>query len=74
MAQRVAEAWTRGRVEPGERGALRVRDTHRPDLIYICVRESSELLVVTLWETGDDAAVPKRFTDALRRDDRRVGS
>lgn len=51
-----------------------MRDIDRPDLIYICVRESSELLVVTLWETGDDAAVPKRFTDALRRDDRRVGS
>jgi len=27
---------------------------------------------VTLWEEGDDAAVPKRFTDALRRDDHRV--
>jgi len=24
---------------------------------------------VTLWEEGDDPAVPKRFTDALRRDD-----
>jgi hypothetical protein len=29
-------------------------------------------VVVTLWEEGDDAAVPKRFTDALRRDDHRV--
>jgi hypothetical protein len=28
--------------------------------------------VITLWEEGDDAAVPKRFTDALRRDDHRV--
>jgi hypothetical protein len=51
-----------------------VRDTDRPELIYICLREGSELVVVTLWEAGDDAAVPKRFTDALRRDDRRVGS
>jgi hypothetical protein len=25
-----------------------------------------ELLVVTLWEEGDDASVPKRFTDVLR--------
>ena len=29
-------------------------------------------MVVTLWEEGDGAAVPKRFTDALRRDDHRV--
>jgi hypothetical protein len=28
--------------------------------------------VITLWEEGEDAAVPKRFTDALRRDDHRV--
>ena len=34
--------------------------------------EGSELVVVTLWEEGDDAAVPRRFTDALRRDDHRV--
>jgi hypothetical protein len=26
-----------------------------------------ELVVVTLWEEGDDAAVPRKFTDALRR-------
>jgi hypothetical protein len=31
-----------------------------------------ELVVLTLWEEGDHAAVPKRFTDALRRDDHRV--
>ena len=28
--------------------------------------------MITLWEEGEDAAVPKRFTDALRRDDHRV--
>jgi hypothetical protein len=28
--------------------------------------------VITLWEEGEAAAVPKRFTDALRRDDHRV--
>jgi len=32
----------------------------------------AELVVITLWEEGDDAAVPKRFTNALRRDDHRV--
>jgi hypothetical protein len=29
------------------------------------------LVVTTLWEEGEQAAVPKRFTDALRRDDHR---
>jgi hypothetical protein len=43
------------------------------DLVYVCVPEGdSELVVVTLWEEGEGAAVPRRFTDALRRDDRRV--
>jgi hypothetical protein len=28
--------------------------------------------VITLWEEGEAAAAPKRFTDALRRDDHRV--
>jgi hypothetical protein len=30
------------------------------------------LVVLTLWEEGERAAVPRRFTDALRRDDHRV--
>jgi hypothetical protein len=42
--------------------------------VYVCRPEGdAELVVVTLWEEGEDAAVPKRFTDALRRDDHRVG-
>ena len=58
-----------GRVEPGERGALLVRDLERPDLVYVCMhdRPRGELVVVTLWEEGEDPEVPKRFTDALRR-------
>jgi hypothetical protein len=49
-----------------------VRDLERPALIYVCRPEGdTELVVVTLWEEGRDAAVPKRFTDALRRDDHR---
>jgi hypothetical protein len=26
-----------------------------------------ELVVLTLWEEGEDPAVPREFTDALRR-------
>jgi hypothetical protein len=72
IAARVARAHAAGRVQTGERGALLVRDLQRPELIYICRPEPDELVVTTLWEEGDDAAVPKRFTDALRRDDHRV--
>jgi hypothetical protein len=28
-------------------------------------RPRGELVVVTLWEEGENAAVPRRFTDAL---------
>jgi len=72
IAARVARAHARGHVASGERGALLVRDLERPDLTYICRPGQDELVVVTLWEEGKDAAVPKRFTDALRRDDHRV--
>jgi hypothetical protein len=68
VASRVSLAYDEGRVEQGPRGEVLVRDRERPDLIYVCRPEASELVVVTLWEEGDDAAVPKRFTDALRGD------
>ena len=68
----VAEAWQKGRVEEGDRGELLVRDGARRNLLYVCRRDDHELVVVTLWEEGEDQAVPKRFTDALRRDDHRV--
>jgi hypothetical protein len=69
IAARVSAAVDAGRVEAGERGAVLVRDERRPDLVYVCVedRPRGELVVVTLWEEGDDPEVPKRFTDALRR-------
>jgi hypothetical protein len=69
VAARVSAAVDAGRIEPGERGAVLVRDVNRPDLVYICVedRPRGELVVVTLWEGGEDPRVPKRFTDALRR-------
>jgi hypothetical protein len=72
IAHRVAETHARGRVTQGERGALLVRDVQRPDLTYVCRPGPGELVVVTLWEEGEHAAVPKRYTDALRRDDHRV--
>jgi hypothetical protein len=72
IASRVARAHAAGRTEQGEQGTVLVRDLQRPGLIYVCRREGEELVVVTLWEEGEEAAVPKRFTDALRRDDHRV--
>ena len=72
IASRVARAYTAGRVQAGERGALLVRDARRRDVVYVCRPEGEELVVMTLWEEGEDAAVPRRFTDVLRRDDHRV--
>jgi hypothetical protein len=69
LAARVGRALDAGRVAPGERGALLVRDVERPDLVFVCMedRPRGELVVVTLWEEGEDSAVPRRFTNALRR-------
>jgi hypothetical protein len=72
VAARVARAHAAGRVEAGERGAVHVRDLERRDLVFVCRPDGGELVVVTLWEEGEEAAVAKRFTDALRRDDHRV--
>jgi hypothetical protein len=72
IASRVARAYAAGRHEPGERGAVNVADLQRRDLVFVCRAEGDELVVITLWERGEGAAVPKRFTDALRRDDRHV--
>lgn len=37
-------------------------------LVFVCRHDvpRAELVVVTLWEEGEDAVVPRRFTDALR--------
>ncbi len=72
IASRVARAHAAERVEPGARGTVLVRDLERRTLLYVCRPGQGELVVVTLWEEGEYAAVPKRFTDALRRDDHRV--
>ena len=74
-------AWQAGRwtEEPPEgverqRGSVYVSDLRRRDLVYVCRwdRPKDELLVVTLWEAGESAAVPREFTDELRRMDRRL--
>ncbi len=72
IASRVARAREAGRVEAGARGTVLVRDLQRHDLVFVCRPEHDELVVITLWERGDPAAVQRRFTDALRRDDHRV--
>jgi hypothetical protein len=72
VATRVARAHAAGRVMDGERGAVLVRDLRDRNLVFVCRRDADQLIVVSLWEEGDEAAVPKRFTDALRRDDHRV--
>jgi hypothetical protein len=67
VAARVSAAVQAGRTAPGERGALLVRDIQRPDLVYVCMedRPRGDLVVVTLWEEGENPAVPRRYTDAL---------
>ena len=68
IAARVGEALAAGRTEPGERGALLVRDLRLPSLVYVCMhdRPGDRLVVVSLWEEGEDAAVPRNWT-AWRR-------
>ena len=65
IAQRVARGWAAGLVTPGERGALDVRDRR---LVFVCRHDvrGGELIVITVWEEGEDQKVPRRFTDALR--------
>lgn len=72
IRQAVARALEAGLAEAAANGTLMVRDPDRRDVVYVCRRQDGELLVITLWEEGEAAAVPKRFTDALRRDDHRV--
>jgi hypothetical protein len=69
IVARVGEAWAAGNTEPGERGTVLVRDLRLRDLVFVCRHDAPDLIVVTLWEEGEGAQVPRRFTDALRRDD-----
>jgi hypothetical protein len=64
VAARVGRALAAGRVGEGERGAQLVRDIDRPSLVYVCIedRPRGELIVITLWEEGEEAAVPRKWT------------
>lgn len=72
IAGRVARGAAANGLEPGERGAVLVRDVRDRGLVFVCRRDGEELVVISLWERGEEVAVPKRFTDALRRDDHLV--
>ena len=76
ITARVSKAYDAGQISPGERGATLVRDLQRADLVFVCMEDKprGELIVITLWEGGEDPRVPKRFTDALRRRGRRAAS
>jgi hypothetical protein len=73
IAARVSSAFAKGRHRV-ERGALHVIDEKLPGVVYVCRhdRDSRELLVITLWEEGEDARVPSRYTNVLKRDDHLV--
>jgi hypothetical protein len=66
IAGRVRHGYEAGHVSEAPRGAVHVRDG---DIVFVCLKDvpRDELVVVTLWEEGDDPAVPRRFTDALRQ-------
>ena len=73
IAGRVARAHAAGaEVREIVVGGVLVRDLNDPNLVFVCRPDRDELVVISLWEEGDAAAVPRRFTDALRRDDHRV--
>ena len=69
IVKRVGRAWQAGSHRPGRRGTVDVVDLDDRDVIFVCRHDvpRGELVVVTLWEQGDDARVPRRFTDALGR-------
>jgi hypothetical protein len=79
IAARVGRAWEGSSVSreppPGaaaQRGSAYVRDG---DIVFVCLEDKprGELVVVTLWQEGEDVAVPRRFTEALKRGERRTG-
>ena len=68
IVRRVVAAWEAGRVERGERGAMRVRDLLDRSLVFVCRHDegANELVVITLWEVEGGPApprVPRRYTD-----------
>ena len=81
IVARVTRAVQAGRVSDqpppgatGARGSVYVRDLVDRSVVFVCRRDGDELVVVTLWEQEGGVApprVPRRFTDALERDERR---
>jgi hypothetical protein len=79
IVARVARAVEAGRMSDtpppgatGARGSVYVRDLVDRSVVFVCRRDGSELVVVTLWEQEGGVVgprVPRRFTDALKRDD-----
>lgn len=72
IVERVGRAWQAGNLRPGppqQRGTVDVMDLDDRSVIFVCRhdRPRGELVVVTLWEEGDRARVPRRYTDALGR-------
>jgi hypothetical protein len=67
ITDRVSRAWAAGSVRPGKQAATDVQDLRDRSLVYVCRHDvpRGELVVVTLWEEGPDARVPRRFTDAV---------
>ena len=70
IVRRVSAAWQAGNTRPapeGQRGTIDVVDLRDRGLVYVCRHDvpRGELVVVTLWEEGGSARVPRRYTDAL---------
>ncbi len=67
IVSRVSRAWQAESTRPGRRGTVDVIDLDDKDVIFVCRHDvpRGELVVVTLWEEGPEARVPRRFTDAV---------
>jgi hypothetical protein len=69
ITARVGRAWQADSTRPGDKGTVDVLDLDDRRLIFVCRHDvpRGELVVVTLWEQGEGARVPRRYTDALGR-------
>ena len=67
VVDRVGRAWAADSTRPGRQGTTDVIDLRDKRLVFVCRHDvpRGELIVVTLWEEGPDARVPRRFTDAV---------
>ncbi len=67
ITERVGRAWAADSTRAGRQSTVDVQDLRDRSLIYVCRHDvpRGELVVVTLWEEGPGARVPRRFTDAV---------